>query len=60
MITEKLGLDEKDINIISSYMQNPEISQSEIAEKLKLSQPSVFVRIQLVTHTGLSLHTYIN
>ena len=53
MIKEKLGLDDKDIKIISYYMENPMISQSEIAEKLKLSQPSVFVRIQKLKKKGL-------
>jgi DNA-binding Lrp family transcriptional regulator len=53
MISEKLGLDDKDVVILSYYMENPMISQSEIAENLKLSQPSVFVRIQKLKKKGL-------
>jgi Lrp/AsnC family transcriptional regulator, leucine-responsive regulatory protein len=53
MIKEKLGIDEKDVKILSFYIENPEISQNEIAEKLKLSQPSVFVRIQKLKKKGL-------
>ena len=46
MIAEKLGLDTRDLKIISWFMQNPNISQNEIAERLKLSQPSVNARIK--------------
>ena len=52
MISEKLGLDEKDIKILSYYMENPLISQSDVADNLKLSQPSVFVRIQKLKKKG--------
>lgn len=53
MIKEKLGIDDKDVKILSFYIENPEISQNEIAVKLKLSQPSVFVRIQKLKKKGL-------
>jgi Lrp/AsnC family leucine-responsive transcriptional regulator len=53
MIKEKLGIDEKDVKILSYYIENPEISQNEIADRLKLSQPSVFVRIQKLKKKGL-------
>ena len=53
MIRDKLKIDEKDIKILSFYMNNPSISQNEIAEKLDLSQPSVFVRIQKLKKKGL-------
>ena len=56
MIKEKLGIDNKDIKIISMFIENPETSQNEIAEKLKLSQPSVNVRIQKLKKSGI-LHT---
>lgn len=46
MIAEKLGLDERDLKIISWFMKDPNISQNEIAERLKLSQPSVNARIK--------------
>jgi Lrp/AsnC family transcriptional regulator, leucine-responsive regulatory protein len=53
MIKKNLGLDEKDIKIISYYIENPLISQNDIAEKLGLSQPSVFVRVQKLKKKGL-------
>ena len=53
MIKKKLGIDDKDLNIIDSYMKNANISQKEIADELKLSQPSVFVRIQKLKKKGL-------
>ena len=46
MINEKLDLDEKDITVVSLFMQNPHISQAEIASKLNISQPSVNFRVQ--------------
>src|SRR3989344_3486729 len=52
MISDKLDLDDKDIHILSYYMENPMMSQNDIAEKLKLSQPSVFVRIQKLKKKG--------
>ncbi|NTV24041.1 MAG: winged helix-turn-helix transcriptional regulator, partial [Nanoarchaeota archaeon] len=58
MITEKLGLDEKDVKLISLMMDDPQISQSEIAEKLSLSQPSVFVRLQKLRKKGLIESTF--
>lgn len=56
MISESLGLDDKDISILSWFMESPEISQNEIAERLKLSQPSVNVRIQKLKKKGILNH----
>jgi len=53
MLHEKLGIDERDAKIISWYMENPHISQSEISKRLKLSQPSVNVRIQKLIKKGI-------
>jgi DNA-binding Lrp family transcriptional regulator len=53
MLYEKLGIDERDAKIITWYMENPHISQSEISKKLKLSQPSVNVRIQKLLKKGI-------
>ena len=53
MIKEKLGLDNKDIKIISMLMKNPNTSQNEIAESLKLSQPSINIRIQKLKNKGV-------
>ena len=50
---DKLGLDDKDIKILSWYMDNPFISQSEIASKLNMSQPSVNYRIQKLKEKGI-------
>lgn len=50
---DKLGLDERD-NIIMSLLQNdPEVSQEEIAKKIKLSQPSVGARIRKLHQKGI-------
>lgn len=52
MLKEKLGLDEKDRKIISLLEDNPQMSQSEIAKEVNLSQPSVGVRIRKLTEKG--------
>ncbi|MBS3149109.1 Lrp/AsnC family transcriptional regulator [Candidatus Woesearchaeota archaeon] len=53
MINDKLGLDEKDVIIMSLFMQNPEISQAEIANKLNISQPSINFRVQRLKKKGV-------
>ncbi|MFH1978414.1 MAG: Lrp/AsnC family transcriptional regulator [Candidatus Aenigmatarchaeota archaeon] len=53
MLADKLGIDEKDSKIISWYMEEPLISQSEISKRLKISQPSVNVRIQKLINRGI-------
>lgn len=53
MLLEKLGIDSRDAKIISWYMENPHISQSEISKRLKLSQPSVNVRVQKLIKKGI-------
>jgi len=50
---EKLNLDDKDTKILSFFMENPFMSQSEIASNLKLSQPSVNYRIQKLKEKGI-------
>ncbi len=50
---EKLGLDDRDNFIISMLQNNPEISQEEIAQKIKLSQPSVGARIRKLQQKGI-------
>ncbi|NOZ80235.1 MAG: Lrp/AsnC family transcriptional regulator [DPANN group archaeon] len=56
MLKATLGLDDKDVQILSWFMETPEISQNEIAERLKLSQPSVNVRIQKLKKRGILNH----
>ena len=53
---EKLELDERDNIILSMLQKNPGISQEEIANKIKLSQPSVGARIKKLQQKGI-LHT---
>jgi len=61
MIRERLGLDDRDLQILSWHMQNSNIPQQEIASRLKLSQPSVNVRIQKLKDRGiLHQHSGIN
>lgn len=53
---EKLGLDDRDTTILSLVQNNHNISQEEIARKIKLSQPSVGARIKKLKDKGI-LHT---
>ena len=50
---EKLGLDDRDNTILSLIQNNPDISQEEIAEKIKLSQPSVGARLKKLKEKGI-------
>ena len=54
--SEKLGLDERDNTILSIIQNEPDISQEEIARRIKLSQPSVGARIKKLRQKGV-LHT---
>jgi len=53
MLKEKLGVDDRDAKILSMFANNPEVSQTELAEALKLSQPSVNARVQKLKKKGL-------
>lgn len=53
MLNQRLGIDEKDQIIVSLLQQNATISQNEIAEKVKLSQPSVGMRIHKLKQKGI-------
>jgi Lrp/AsnC family transcriptional regulator, leucine-responsive regulatory protein len=55
-INEKLGLDDRDNVILSLIQRDPNISQEEIALKVKLSQPSIGARIRKLKEKGI-LHT---
>jgi len=52
MPKEYLDLDDKDRVIISLLKEKPDISQSEIAEKVNISQPSVGVRLRKLKKKG--------
>jgi len=53
MIKDKLNLDERDSIIIEMMSKDPQVSQEEIAKKLKLSQPSVWARIRGLKEKGI-------
>jgi DNA-binding Lrp family transcriptional regulator len=56
-----MKLDAKDRMIVTLYANNPDISQDEIAKKIKLSQPSVAIRIKKLREGGaLEFQTGIN
>jgi len=50
---EKLGLDERDNIVLAMLQKNPNVSQEEIAQKIKLSQPSVGARIRKLQEKGI-------
>jgi len=54
----KFTLDEKDRKIISLLHDNHDISQEEIAKKVKLSQPSVAMRIKKLKERGIIDHVF--
>lgn len=53
---EFLDLDKRDREILSLLEQYPEMSQSDMAEKLKISQPSVSARIHKLKQKGALSH----
>ncbi|UCG69442.1 MAG: Lrp/AsnC family transcriptional regulator [Thermoplasmata archaeon] len=56
-----MKLDTKDRTIISMYAKNPNVSQEEIAKEIKLSQPSVAMRIKKLRESGaIETQTGIN
>ena len=57
MLQTKLDIDSKDVKILSAFMRNPDVSQSELAELLKISQPSVNVRVRKLKERGLLTNT---
>jgi len=53
MSRKSIELDEKDRKIITLLHDNQNISQEEIAKKVKLSQPSVAIRIKKLKEKGI-------
>ena len=53
MSRKRIRLDEKDRKIITLLHDNQEISQEEIASKIRLSQPSVAIRIRKLRERGI-------
>lgn len=52
-LNEKLNLDERDNTILTLLQKDPNVSQEEIAKKIKLSQPSVGARIKKLQQKGV-------
>ena len=48
-----MEIDRTDKRIISLLMENPDISQSEIASHLKMSQPAIYTRIRRLKNRGI-------
>ncbi len=53
---EFLDFDKRDREILSLLEKSPEMSQNEIAERLKISQPSVSARIHKLKQKGALAH----
>ncbi len=53
---EFLDLDKRDRQILSLLELNPEMSQNDMAEKLKISQPSVSARVYKLKQKGALSH----
>lgn len=53
-----IELDQKDKEILEMLENNPEVSQNEIAKRVKLSQPSVGARIKKMVEFGILNHVY--
>lgn len=53
---EFLDLDKRDREILSLLEKNPEMPQNDIAEKMKISQPSVSARIHKLKQKGALAH----
>ncbi len=53
---EFLDLDKRDREILSLLELNPEMSQNDMAEKLKISQPSISARVHKLKQKGALSH----
>lgn len=51
------GIDEIDKRILSSLSENPELSQAELSERLKISQPAISARLHQLRETGVLAHS---
>ena len=53
MISEKLKLDEIDRQIITLIQEDPNLTHTQIAEKINRSQPTVGMRIKKLEKEGI-------
>ncbi|MFW9899486.1 MAG: Lrp/AsnC family transcriptional regulator [Candidatus Thorarchaeota archaeon] len=53
MISDKLKLDDIDRKIISLVQENPDMTHTQIAEKIERSQPTVGMRIKKLEKSGV-------
>ncbi|MBN1275046.1 Lrp/AsnC family transcriptional regulator [Candidatus Woesearchaeota archaeon] len=56
MLKDKLGVDDKDAKLLTLLMRDPDISQHELAQRLRLSQPSVNARLRKLKDRGVVAH----
>lgn len=57
-LIELLDVDDLDKSILSLFQKDPEITHSEIANKVGLSQPAVGARIKRLKENGILEHNY--
>ena len=57
MLKDKLGIDDKDVQLFSLYIKNPDISQTELAKSLNISQPSINARVYKLKKKGILAST---
>lgn len=57
MLKDKLGIDDKDVRLFSLYIKNPDISQTELAKSLNISQPSINARVNKLKKKGILAST---
>lgn len=53
MLKDKLGIDDRDVVILTHLMKDPDVSQSDLAKTLKLSQPSINARVRKLKEKGV-------
>ena len=53
MLKDKIGIDDKDALLLSTLMQDAQTSQQALANKLKISQPSVNARVRKLKEKGV-------
>ncbi|MBD3216155.1 MAG: winged helix-turn-helix transcriptional regulator [Candidatus Lokiarchaeota archaeon] len=57
-LIELIDVDDLDKSILTLFQKDPEITHSEIADKVGLSQPAVGARIKRLKESGILEHNY--